>query len=126
MVSFEHGYFILICRSFNPFLFDFFIHDFAKSCRREISGYFIGPVLLPKKVTKFSILSSPFKHKDSRDQLEIREFKGLFFLHESKIKEALLFIKLYYTNSLNILNTSLRNNIKANKKLDLQLELVKL
>ena len=37
----------------------------------------IGPVPLPTRIEKFTVMRSPFIDKDSRDQLEIRTHKRL-------------------------------------------------
>lgn len=38
---------------------------------------FLGPVFLPKKIEKFSILRSPHVNKDSRDKLQIITYKRI-------------------------------------------------
>lgn len=35
-----------------------------------------GPVFLPTKIEKFTVLTSPHVHKDARDQYEIRTYKN--------------------------------------------------
>ena len=37
----------------------------------------IGPVPLPTRIEKFTVIRSPFKDKDSREQFEIRTHKRL-------------------------------------------------
>ena len=37
----------------------------------------VGPVPLPTRIEKFTVIRSPFKDKDSREQFEIRTHKRL-------------------------------------------------
>ncbi len=37
----------------------------------------VGPVPMPPRIEKFTVLRSPFIHKDSREQFEIRTHKRL-------------------------------------------------
>ena len=49
------------------------IIETAKRSGAEVSG----PVPLPTEKTKFTVIRSPFVHKDSRDQYEMRIHKRL-------------------------------------------------
>jgi small subunit ribosomal protein S10 len=50
----------------------------------ERSGAVVsGPIPMPTKVEKITILRSTFKHKDSRDQYEMRTHKRLIDINES-------------------------------------------
>ena len=40
-------------------------------------AYVVGPVPLPTRVEKFTVIRSPFIDKDSREQFEIRTHKRL-------------------------------------------------
>lgn len=40
----------------------------------------IKRIFLPTKIKKFCVLRSPFKHKDSREQFEIRFYKEIIYL----------------------------------------------
>ena len=46
----------------------------------------VGPVPLPTKVEKFTVLRSPFIDKDSREQFEIRTHKRLIDVLDPKSK----------------------------------------
>ena len=41
-----------------------------------------GPVPLPTRIEKFTVIKSPFIHKDSREQFEIRTHKRLIDIFE--------------------------------------------
>jgi len=56
---------------------------------------YVGPIVKKKKIKKFCILRSPFKHKDSRDQLEIRFFKEIFFFKLNTKERLITFIVLF-------------------------------
>lgn len=45
-----------------------------------------GPIPLPTKIEKFTVLNSTFVHKDSRDQYEMRTHKRLIEITESTPK----------------------------------------
>ena len=45
-----------------------------------------GPVPLPTKIQKFSVIRSPFKDKDSQEQFEIRTHKRLIDIIETSSK----------------------------------------
>ena len=53
----------------------------------ERSGAIVhGPIPLPTKTKKFTVLKSTFKHKDSRDQYEMRIHRRLIDLKETTFK----------------------------------------
>ncbi|MEE8418619.1 MAG: 30S ribosomal protein S10 [Dehalococcoidales bacterium] len=45
-----------------------------------------GPVPLPTRIKKFSVIRSPFKDKDSQEQFEIRTHKRLIDIIETSSK----------------------------------------
>ena len=55
-----------------------------------------GPVPLPTKIEKFTVMRSPFIDKDSREQFEIRTHKRLLDILEptSKTVDALMRLNL--------------------------------
>ncbi len=70
----------------------------ADNCCRQIietvktyGGRISGPVPLPTEIRRYTVLRSPFVHKDSREQFEIRIHKRLIDVLEPdpKIIEAL-------------------------------------
>jgi len=56
----------------------------------------VGPVPLPTKIEKFTVMRSPFIDKDSREQFEIRTHKRLIDVVEptSKTIDALVRLNL--------------------------------
>lgn len=56
----------------------------------------IGPVPLPTRIEKFTVIRSPFKDKDSREQLEIRTHKRLIDVvdPDSKTIDSLMKLNL--------------------------------
>ena len=56
----------------------------------------VGPVPLPTKIEKFTVIRSPFIDKDSRDQFELRPHKRLIVVADpqSKTIDALVRLNL--------------------------------
>ncbi|MBI4359957.1 MAG: 30S ribosomal protein S10 [Candidatus Jacksonbacteria bacterium] len=54
------------------------IIDTAKRSGAEV----VGPIPLPTRIKKFTLLRSTFVHKDARDQYEIRTHKRLIDIYE--------------------------------------------
>ncbi len=56
----------------------------------------VGPVPLPTRIERFTVMRSPFIDKDSREQLEIRTHKRLIDVLEptSKTVETLMRLNL--------------------------------
>jgi small subunit ribosomal protein S10 len=54
----------------------------------------VGPVPLPTKIEKFTVIRSPFIDKDSREQLEIRTHKRLIDILEPSSKTIDTLMKL--------------------------------
>ena len=46
----------------------------------------VGPVPLPTRIEKFTVIRSPFIDKDSREQFEIRTHKRLIDIEEPTVK----------------------------------------
>lgn len=46
----------------------------------------LGPVPLPTRIEKFTVLRSPFIDKDSREQFEIRTHKRIIYISEASGK----------------------------------------
>jgi small subunit ribosomal protein S10 len=65
----------------NILLNDFFIliKNFSNIYSLDVNN--LRRVFLPCKIKKFCVLRSPFKHKDSREQFEIRLYKEIFYLN---------------------------------------------
>ena len=66
------------------------IVDTAKRTGARIKG----PIPLPTDLEKFTILTSPFKHKDARDQYEIRTHKRLIDIIDPTEKTVDALMKL--------------------------------
>ena len=58
----------------------------------------VGPVPLPTRIEKFTVLRSPFIDKDSREQFEIRTHKRLIDILDpsSKTVDALMRLSLFF------------------------------
>jgi small subunit ribosomal protein S10 len=54
----------------------------------------VGPVPLPTKIERFTVIRSPFIDKDSREQLEIRTHKRLIDIVEPSSKTIDTLMKL--------------------------------
>ena len=54
----------------------------------------VGPVPLPTRIEKFTVIRSPFIDKDSREQLEIRTHKRLIDIVEPSSKTVDTLMKL--------------------------------
>ena len=54
----------------------------------------VGPVPLPTRIEKFTVIRSPFIDKDSREQLEIRTHKRLIDILEPGTKTIDTLMKL--------------------------------
>lgn len=55
-----------------------------------------GPIPLPTEKSKYTVIKSPFVHKDSREQFEMRTHKRLIDIKESQAKtiDALMNLSL--------------------------------
>jgi small subunit ribosomal protein S10 len=53
-----------------------------------------GPVPLPTRIEKFTVIRSPFIYKDSRDQFEIRTHKRLIDINDPSQKTVDALMKL--------------------------------
>ena len=53
---------------------------------REAGAKISGPIPLPTEKEIVTILRSPFKHKDSREQFELRTHKRLIDIYSPNIK----------------------------------------
>ncbi len=66
----------IILRAFDHRILDHSVRkliDIVKESGAKIKG----PVPLPRKITRFTVLRSPHVNKDSREQFEVREYKRL-------------------------------------------------
>ncbi len=63
-------------KAFDHRLIDISTKEIVETAKRT-GARIKGPIPLPTDLEKFAILTSPFKHKDARDQYEIRTHKRL-------------------------------------------------
>lgn len=66
----------ILLRAFDHRLIDASAKDLAETVRRTGAKVF-GPVPMPTRIEKYTVLTSPHKYKDARDQYEIRSHKRL-------------------------------------------------
>ena len=67
--------------------------DIADTARR--TGALIrGPIPLPTRIEKFTVIRSPFIYKDSREQFEIRTHKRLIDINDPSQKTVDALMKL--------------------------------
>ncbi len=82
-------------RSFDSRLVDRAARDITVSVRKS-GANISGPVPLPTKINKFTVLRSPHVNKKSREQFEMRTHKRLIDIHNpsSETIEGLMKLKL--------------------------------
>ena len=61
-----------------------------------------GPVPLPTRIEKFSVIRSPFTDKDSQEQFEIRTHKRLIYIIETTSKTIDTLTKLSLPSGVDI------------------------
>ncbi len=66
----------ILLKSFDHSLVESSLVDILASLEK-VKGQFSGPVPLPVKIKKYTVLRSPHVDKDSREQFEIRIHKRL-------------------------------------------------
>jgi len=66
---------IRLC-AFDYHLIDASAKEIGETARRT-GAQVHGPIPLPTRIEKYTVLTSPHKHKDARDQYEIRTYKRL-------------------------------------------------
>ncbi len=62
--------------AFDHRLIDLATHEIVETAKRT-GAQVRGPIPLPTKIEKYTILISPHVNKDARDQYEIRQYKRL-------------------------------------------------
>ncbi|MDM8529474.1 30S ribosomal protein S10 [Anaerolineales bacterium HSG24] len=62
----------------------------------------VGPVPLPTRIEKFTVIRSPFIDKDSREQFEIRTHKRLIDVVEPKAKTIDALVRLNLPGSVDV------------------------
>ena len=66
-------------KAFDHKLIDKAIRDIVETVKRA-GAKLCGPIPLPTKIEKFTILKSPHVNKDARDQLEIRTHTRVVYI----------------------------------------------
>ena len=82
-------------KSFSHRLIDSSAREIVETAKR--TGSIVhGPIPLPTKIERYTVLRSPHKDKDSRDQFEIRTHKRLMDILEptDKTVDALMSLDL--------------------------------
>ena len=55
---------------------------------RKTGAKIVGPVPLPTRINKFTVLRSPHVNKKSREQFELRTHKRLIDIHDANARTA--------------------------------------
>ena len=66
-------------KSFDNNILNKAITEIVSTVRRTVATI-KGPVPLPTKIKKFTVIKSPHVNKDSREQFEIRSYKRLLII----------------------------------------------
>ena len=72
----ENGKIRVKLRSFDVALIDKSAKDIVQ-CVRDAGAKVLGPIPLPTRINKITVLRSPFVNKKSREQFEMRTHKRL-------------------------------------------------
>ncbi|HID86239.1 MAG TPA: 30S ribosomal protein S10 [Anaerolineae bacterium] len=82
-------------KAYDHRLIDKAARDIVEEAERT-GAVVVGPVPLPTRIEKFTVMRSPFIDKDSREQFEIRTHKRLIDIIEpsSKTVDALMRLNL--------------------------------
>jgi small subunit ribosomal protein S10 len=68
----------------------------AKAICQKVGAKVLGPIPLPTRINKFTVLRSPFVNKKSREQFEMRTHKRLIDIIEpsSEVMDSLMKLEL--------------------------------
>lgn len=66
-------------RAFDYHLIDISAKEIVETAKRT-GAQVRGPIPLPTRIEKYTVLTSPHKHKDARDQYEIRTYRRLLHI----------------------------------------------
>lgn len=80
-------------KSFDYKLLDESAVEIVETAKRT-GAQLVGPIPLPTKIEKFTILISPHVNKDARDQYEIRTHKRLLYIVDPTDKTVDALMKL--------------------------------
>ena len=95
MVSAENQTIRIRLKAFDHRLIDKSAREILETAKRT-GAYVVGPIPLPTKKERFTILISPHVNKDARDQYEIRTHKRLIDIVDptDKMVDALMKLDL--------------------------------
>lgn len=80
-------------KAFDHKLIDISTKEIVETAKRT-GAQVLGPIPMPTKIEKFTILVSPHVNKDARDQYEIRTYKRLVDIVEPTDKTVDALMKL--------------------------------
>ena len=80
-------------KSFDHRLIDVSTHEIVEAAKRT-GAQVVGPIPLPTKKERFTVLISPHVNKDARDQYEIRTHKRMLDIVEPTDKTVDALMKL--------------------------------
>lgn len=80
-------------KGFDHKIIDKATHEIVATAKRT-GARICGPILLPTKKERYTILISPHVNKDARDQYEIRTHKRLVDIHQPTDKTVDALMKL--------------------------------
>jgi ribosomal protein S10 len=80
-------------KSFDYKLLDESAVEIVETAKRT-GAQLVGPIPLPTKIEKFTVLISPHVNKDARDQYEIRTHKRLLYIVDPTDKTVDALMKL--------------------------------
>lgn len=80
-------------KSFDHRLIDQSVHEIADTAKRT-GAQIIGPIPMPTKKERYTVLISPHVNKDARDQYEIRTHKRLLDIVDPTDKTVDALMKL--------------------------------
>lgn len=78
------------------------------SVLNETNNFIKGPIILPTKIKKFTLLTSPNIDKDSRDQYEIRTYHRIIDIINPNVVTIEKIIKLKKIYGVNIIIKKIR------------------
>ena len=98
-------------KTFDHKLIDISSKEILETAKRT-GARVIGPIPLPTKKERFTVLISPHVDKDARDQYEIRTHKRLMDIIEptDKTVDALMKLEIFTTVIIEVLFSVLWNN----------------
>lgn len=88
-------------KSFDHKLIDISTKEIVETAKRT-GSHVVGPVPLPTKKEKYTVLTSPHKDKDARDQYEIRTHKRLVVISKPTEKTVDALMKLDLASGVDV------------------------